>query len=500
MTCQLELPRAGARTVVLIGAILLGALCLAAGAERRDPRKVPPPQFPGAENHLRVPFLPPERDWERIDIYVPKGPPGARCPCILLYYGGGWGDKVPFGKEHIQALLDNGYAVAVPDYVLGAQNPVPIVVWDGAAAVRFLRAHAATYRIDPERIGAIGLSAGGWLAQYLGPSDDRTMIVVRLARGKAPFLVPMLEPHPRNGEFSCKLAAIVTDWGAQRLAEKAVLRASPGWLGPDDPPLFTVHNDPGGKWPPGPAAYRDAGAIAEIAFVDVTNTHCVVGVADKKDRPVMTKDKQGTGATLGRRTLQFLDEYVRNPRFGAAPEIIPHGGPIHEPTKVVLRSVHPTAAIHYTSDGTRPTAASPVYSGAISVGPSTTLKAIAVKPGLKPSPVATAVFRPCTLPPPVITTAQQAFTARVGEPFAATFEARSSAPVQWFIAGKVGTAVDRSTNPPKPITAFEIEAATGRLTGVPSAPGTCVFIVVASVQDGTETLVDARSVVVTVQP
>jgi hypothetical protein len=224
-----------------------------------------------------------------------------------------------------------------------------------------------------------------------------------------------------------------------------------------------------------------------------------VGVADRKDKPVMTKDKSGNAATLGQRTLQFLDEYVRNPQFATAPEIVPHGGPIHEPTKVVLRSVHPTAKIHYTSDGSMPTTASPAYSGPITVNPGTTLQAIAVKPGLRPSPLATAAFRPCKLPPPVITTSAQSFTAKVGEPFTITFEARSSAPVQWLIAGKVGTTCDLSANPPRPIPAFEIEAATGRLTDKPSGPGTCVFIVVASVQDGTETLVDARPVVVTIQ-
>jgi len=49
--------------IVLGGGILNGAV---------DPKTYKPPQYPEAENHLRVPFLPEARDWERLDIYVPK--------------------------------------------------------------------------------------------------------------------------------------------------------------------------------------------------------------------------------------------------------------------------------------------------------------------------------------------------------------------------------------------------------------------------------------------
>jgi hypothetical protein len=85
-----------------------------------------------------VPFLRPERDWERIDIYVPRDPPSGRLPCVVLFYGGGWGGKVMGGVAgEIEPLLEKGYVVAVPDYVLGASNPVPLAVWDGAEAIRF---------------------------------------------------------------------------------------------------------------------------------------------------------------------------------------------------------------------------------------------------------------------------------------------------------------------------------------------------------------------------
>ena len=296
-----------------------------------DPKNFVSPLFANADNHIQARFLPDSRDWERIDIYVPKSGKKAqreKFPCVLLIYGGGWRGKVTFSKENIQTLLDHGYVVAVPDYVLTAQQPVPMAVWDGAAAVRFLRTNAGKYSIDPERIGAMGLSAGGWLLQYLCVADSRTLVSIA-TKGQPSSPVPVLEPHPAHESFSAELSAFVVDWGANQLA---TLKA--GNLTPDDPPMFTVHHDKDGRWPPGARAYADAGAKAEVAFVEVSDTHAVVGVHTKVPTP--SRDESGKELPLGQRTLEFLDRYVKNPSITAAPEILPHGGPIAGPAPAVL--------------------------------------------------------------------------------------------------------------------------------------------------------------------
>ena len=97
--------------------------------------KYKPPQLPNAENHIGVQFLPAEPDWERMDIYVPKNTTDSKLPCIVWFYGGGWGGKVVGDLKNFHALLDAGYVVAMPDYVLGAQQPIPMAIWDGAAAI-----------------------------------------------------------------------------------------------------------------------------------------------------------------------------------------------------------------------------------------------------------------------------------------------------------------------------------------------------------------------------
>jgi LysM repeat protein len=479
-----------ARLAAGAAAIVALAACRAFAAH--DPRDYRPPQFPDADNHLKVPFLVPEREWERIDIYVPKNVPGERLPCIVLIYGGGWGGKVTHGADEMRALLARGYVVALPDYVLGAANPVPSAVWDGAAAIRFLRAKAAAYRLDPERIGAWGLSAGGWLIQYLAPSDSSTVLALQPRGGRAAVHVPMLEPRPLYADQSAKVQALVSDWGAGRLAEKQVL-GCPAWITGDDPPLHTCHNDPGGAIPPGPQRLIDVGVPVEVALVDTKNTHV--------PSPSRTSARAAHGGTITYRQSihRFLDRFVKDPKDATPPEMFPQGGPIAGPTRVAIRSVHAGAAIRFTTDGTDPTAASPAYREPVAVQPGDTLKAIAVKPGLKPSRAAAAVFTRASAAAPVITTPERALAARRGVPFSFTFQARSALPVEWYILGKTALSRVPNTNPPRPAPWMAMDPASGTLSGTPDAAGVCPIIVVANARDGQTILWDAVAVVITVE-
>lgn len=147
-------------------AVLLAVGALAAPVAARDEPLVhkgytyQPKPLGNAENHLRVPFLRPERDWERMDICIPTDAPGDKPPCIVAVYGGGYGDKV-LPLKQVLSLVDRGYVLAVPDYALQIFGAVPLCSWDVAATIRWLRANARQYRIDPERIGIVGWLAGG---------------------------------------------------------------------------------------------------------------------------------------------------------------------------------------------------------------------------------------------------------------------------------------------------------------------------------------------------
>jgi gluconolactonase len=97
------------------------------------------------------------------DIFVPKDKPGP-LPTIVVVHGGGWlnGDKSKF-RPIAQALAARGYVTAAIEYRLAGEATFPAAIQDCNAAVRFLRATAGRYKIDINRIGAVGGSAGGHL-------------------------------------------------------------------------------------------------------------------------------------------------------------------------------------------------------------------------------------------------------------------------------------------------------------------------------------------------
>jgi acetyl esterase/lipase len=111
-----------------------------------------------------------------LDLYRPAAPPAAPRPAVVFVHGGGWaaGHKRDFG-EAAQALARQGYVAVSIGYRLAGRgrNPWPAQLDDAQRAVRWLRANAGTYHVDPRRIGAVGHSAGGHLAACLAVRETR---------------------------------------------------------------------------------------------------------------------------------------------------------------------------------------------------------------------------------------------------------------------------------------------------------------------------------------
>jgi acetyl esterase/lipase len=106
---------------------------------------------------------------QKLDLYLPKE--GGNFPLIINIHGGAFkmGDK----SQGVPAdYLARGYAVASINYRLSQHAKFPAQIEDCKAAVRWLRARAGQYRIDPNRIAAWGASAGGHLAAMLGTTGD----------------------------------------------------------------------------------------------------------------------------------------------------------------------------------------------------------------------------------------------------------------------------------------------------------------------------------------
>ena len=103
---------------------------------------------------------------QTLDLYLPDHA-HSPMPAVLWIHGGAWecGDKHPCP---VREFAERGYVIASIGYRLSDKAAFPSQLQDCKSAVRWLRAHAAEYGIDPTRIGVWGESAGGHLAALLG--------------------------------------------------------------------------------------------------------------------------------------------------------------------------------------------------------------------------------------------------------------------------------------------------------------------------------------------
>ena len=114
------------------------------------------------------------RGWPvKMDIYYPKTANG-QWPVAVIVHGGAWrwGDKATSASLAIQpGLTASGFLVVSINYRIAPDFPWPSMIEDAKCAVRFLRAHAGDYNLDPNRIGAVGDSVGGQIVLLLGLTD-----------------------------------------------------------------------------------------------------------------------------------------------------------------------------------------------------------------------------------------------------------------------------------------------------------------------------------------
>lgn len=108
---------------------------------------------------------------QKMDVYMPNSG-GGPFPVIVAIHGGAFlmGDKASGEITPMLTGLDRGYAVASINYRLSSEAKAPAQINDVKAAIRYLRANAAKYNIDPDRIAVWGGSAGGNLAAMAGTS------------------------------------------------------------------------------------------------------------------------------------------------------------------------------------------------------------------------------------------------------------------------------------------------------------------------------------------
>jgi acetyl esterase/lipase len=158
----------------------------------------------------------------QLDMARPRAGDGP-FPAVVCIHGGGFRAGSRKGYDDLCVrLAEQGYVAVTVSYRLAPKYPFPAAIHDTKAAVRWLRAHAKMYKIDPDRIGVTGGSAGGHLAQFLGVTAD----------------VKQFEGDGGNADQSSRVACVVNFYGPSDFTKsygKSVDAAQvlPLWLGGD---------------------------------------------------------------------------------------------------------------------------------------------------------------------------------------------------------------------------------------------------------------------------
>jgi acetyl esterase/lipase len=116
---------------------------------------------------------------QKLDIYLPNQPSATKFPVIISIHGGGFamGDK---GDGQLTPMLEglkHGFAVVSVNYRLTSEAKFPAQINDVKQAIRFIRANANKYKLDPDHVVIWGGSAGGNLATLVATSgNDKNFI------------------------------------------------------------------------------------------------------------------------------------------------------------------------------------------------------------------------------------------------------------------------------------------------------------------------------------
>ena len=240
----------------------------------------------------------------RADLYLPQG--DGPFPGIVMIHGGGWRTGNRFQMSgHADFVANRAYVVMSIDYRLAPDHKWPAQIHDCKAAVRWLRINAAKYKVDPDRIGSYGYSAGGHLAAMLGTTDPAdglegleagggniSTTISAVVAGGAPCDVRIVPPD----------AKFLYYWlgSTRRRGPEIYEAASPAaYVDSDDAPTFFYHGVNDWIVP----VYSSVRMSRSLAEAGVTTRHFEI-----KGRGHVVSFMHGSAM---RAAVEFLDQHLK---------------------------------------------------------------------------------------------------------------------------------------------------------------------------------------------
>ena len=194
-----------------------------------------------------IEYIPNGHERNKLDIYLPRDiKDKSPLPLIVWVHGGAWRGG---SKDRCKAVrfIEKGYVVASINYRLSQHAIFPAQITDCKAAIRYLRANAKKYNIDPDRIGVWGSSAGGHLVALLGTS------------GK----VKKFDIGP-NLRYSSTVQAVCDFYGPTNFAKMSSFHSTMDHDAPDSPESKLI----GGPVQETPEGVRNADPITYVTKDD----------------------------------------------------------------------------------------------------------------------------------------------------------------------------------------------------------------------------------------
>ena len=188
----------------------------------------------------------------KMDIIYPEDKT-KRYPCVVWICGGAW---IRLDRSahlaYLTELARSGFVVASVEYRTTNEGPFPIQLTDVKAGIRYLKAWRERYNIDPDRVGVMGESAGGYLAAMAALAEEPSFDVGAFTeysskvQAACPWYPPSdvtSFPHPSVEEAAASMESLLLGKNVVRYQEEALKICPVSFVTKDAPPFLIIHGD-----------------------------------------------------------------------------------------------------------------------------------------------------------------------------------------------------------------------------------------------------------------